>query len=157
MSGSPPGPRATTKDTANKQTASEKSPKRAPAKKAVVEPAAKPAEPTLADVVAGYLEHLEQRGSSESTISGYRAELKAAARTLGEDTLISSITVEHVERYFESDAVTKTRAGRPRSTRTIDRSRRVLRLALWWAEETKLISKAPIREDEPAPAAKATA
>ncbi len=53
--------------------------------------------------------------------------------------------------YFASDRVTKLRTGKPKAKPSVDKTRRVLRLALVWAAEKKLIKAAPI----PVPAAKA--
>ena len=47
--------------------------------------------------------------------------------------------------FFESDAVTKTRKGRAKAKPTVDKTRRVLRLALEWAAARKLIEAAPWR------------
>ena len=67
---------------------------------------AKPA-PTFADMARGYLDQLDKDGKSESTIFGYRMELRTAASVLGEDTSLAEITPEKVQAYFASAKVTK--------------------------------------------------
>jgi hypothetical protein len=48
--------------------------------------------------------------------------------------------------YFVSVRVTKTRTGVLKANPTVDKTRRVLRLALQWAQETGLIAAAPLPE-----------
>ncbi len=47
---------------------------------------------------------------------------------------------------YESDAVTKTRSGRGKAKPGIDKTRRVLRLALDWAAAVRLITESPVPE-----------
>lgn len=118
------------------------------------EPSAKPAPKqkkgkdglvTLSDVAEGYLESLQADGS-ETTIASYRAELKRAAAALGSDTVVADLTARRVSNYFESDAVTKKKNGKDKGPLTVDKTRRVLRLALCWAVQEGLIEKAPLPE-----------
>jgi hypothetical protein len=101
---------------------------------------------TLADIAAGYLAHMEEAGKSDGTVSSYRMELKTARDELGEATPIAEITVERVHEYFTSKRVTKLRSGKNKSQLSIDKTRRVLRLALVWAAERGIIATAPIPE-----------
>ena len=105
-----------------------------------------PGPATLADVAAGYLAHMEEAGKSDGTISSYRMELKTAADELGEDTPIAEITPEKVAEYFACKRVTKLRSGKNKAKPSIDKTRRVLRLALVWAEERGIVKKAPLPE-----------
>ena len=105
---------------------------------------------TLGDLCRQYIHHMENEGKSAGTVSSYTAELKLACKHLGAETSATTITVEKVAIYFASDPVTKLRTGRPKAQPSIDKSRRVLRLALVWAAEKKLIKAAPI----PVPVAK---
>jgi hypothetical protein len=105
---------------------------------------------TLADIAAGYLEHMANAGKSDGTISSYRMELRTAAIELGEETPIAEITVERVHEFFTSKRVTKLRSGKNKSQLSIDKTRRVLRLALVWAAERGIIAAAPIPEPTPA-------
>jgi hypothetical protein len=97
---------------------------------------------TLADVFAGYLKHLDDRGGSAGTVASYRMELEMAGKALGIDTPVSALTDAQVAAYFESDPVTKKRNGKPKSSLSIDKTRRVLRQALVWAGHADLVPTA---------------
>ena len=101
---------------------------------------------TLADVFAGYLRSLEDAGKSEGTIFSYRLELVMAGAELGSDTRIADLTPERVLLFFTSDRVMKTRGGRPKSPLSMDKTRRVVRQALVWAESAGMVAKAPVPE-----------
>jgi hypothetical protein len=101
---------------------------------------------TLADVAAGYLTYMEEAGKSEGTVSSYRMELRTAMSELGEGTPIAEITVERVQKFFESPRVTKLRSGKAKAKPSVDKTRRVLRLALVWAAERGIVAVAPIPE-----------
>jgi hypothetical protein len=74
-------------------------------------------------------------------------ELRTAAIELGEDTPIQDITPEKVHAFFTCKRVTKLRSGTNKSQLSIDKTRRVLRLALVWAEERGIVAKAPLPEE----------
>ncbi len=93
---------------------------------------------TLADVAAGYLAGMEEAGKSDGTISSYRMELKTAMDEIGETTPVADLTPDRVREYFESRRVTKLRS--------VDKTRRVLRLALCWAAERGIVATAPVPE-----------
>jgi len=99
---------------------------------------------TLADLAERYIKHLEDAGKSPGTCASYGAELKLAIKHLGAETPIASITPEMVTEYFDSKPVTKLRTGKKKSQLSIDKSRRVLRLALVYAADRKWITDAPI-------------
>jgi site-specific recombinase XerD len=102
---------------------------------------------TLADLCERYIKHLEEDdGKSPGTCSSYAAELKLAIKHLGGDTPIASITTEQVAEFFGSKPVVKLRSGKAKSQLSIDKTRRVLRLALVWAAERKWLASAPIPE-----------
>jgi hypothetical protein len=105
---------------------------------------------TLADIAAGYLAHMEEAGKSDGTISSYRMELKTATSELDDETPIADLTVERVQEFFDSPRVTKLRSGKSKAKPSIDKTRRVLRLALCWAAERGIIAQAPIPEPTPA-------
>ncbi len=99
---------------------------------------------TLADLAERFIEHLEDEGKSPGTCSSYGAELKLAIKGMGGATKIASITTDQVAVYFDSKAVTKLRSGRKKAKPSIDKSRRVLRLALCYAAEKRWLREAPI-------------
>jgi hypothetical protein len=132
-------------------TATEPAPEAEPPKKKGKKKAKVPSgTATLADIAAGYLAHMEEAGKSEGTTSSYRMELKTAMDELGETTPVADITVQRVQEYFDSRRVTKLRSGKNKAKPSVDKTRRVLRLALCWAAERGIIEKAPIPEPEPA-------
>ena len=101
---------------------------------------------TLADISAAYLAHMENEGKSNGTIASYGMELRVAQDELGKGTPIGDLTPERVGEYFACKRVTKLRSGKAKSQLSIDKTRRVLRLALVWAAERGIIEKAPIPE-----------
>jgi hypothetical protein len=105
---------------------------------------------TLADIAAGYLAHMEETGKSSGTIASYGMELRTAMADLGEATPVADLTIERVHEYFTSKRVTKLRSGKNKSQLSIDKTRRVLRLALVWAAERGIVATAPIPERETA-------
>ncbi len=106
--------------------------------------------PTLHDVAEGYLAAIEADDAGQGTLSSYRMELKIAMRELGEATPLADLTPEKVQAYFESDTVMRTKNGKPKAQPTWAKTRRVLRLALLWAQDAGLCEVAPI----PAPPVK---
>jgi hypothetical protein len=101
---------------------------------------------TLAALADRYVHHLAESGKSVGTQFAYRMELNTALEALGAETSISAITTDEIREYFESDRVTKTRRGREKARPTVEKTRRVLRLALAWAAEQGVIEKAPLPE-----------
>jgi len=110
---------------------------------------------TLGEFAEQYLKHLEEIGKSRGTVFSYSIDLGVALKHFGEDRPVAGITPDQVAAFFESEAVTKTRTGKPKAKPTIDKCRRVLRLALVWAAEQKLIPTAPL-PPKPEKPAKAT-
>ena len=102
---------------------------------------------TLEDLAARYLQHLEDEGKSTGTTFSYRLELILAMDELGKDTKVVDLTPAKVLDFYACDRVTKTRTGRMKAKPSIDKTRRVLRLALCFAETAGLIEKAPLPED----------
>ena len=126
-----------------------RTPKTRPAKgraKAAAKKAPDASALTVADLGARYVVHMEAAGKSPTTILSYGLELAAAARELGAETPLEALTAAQVAAYFDCDAVTKTRDGAAKARRTVEKTRRVLRLALVWAAEAGLIAAAPIPE-----------
>jgi site-specific recombinase XerD len=99
---------------------------------------------TLTQAAVAFLESLRAARKSESTINAYSADLDLAVEVLGAETPIAAITAADVERFNTSEPVLRTKSGRDKAQPTIDRSRRVLRLALTFAEQQGAIETAPI-------------
>ena len=102
-----------------------------------MEPITKPE--TLEQLCEAYLRHLDKAGRSNGTLFSYRLELRLACTVLGAETPIASLTLEVVQGYYESDRVTKRLDGKPKSRTGVAKTRRVLRLAIFWAAEQKLM------------------
>jgi len=101
---------------------------------------------TLADLAAAYAVHMENEGKSAGTIASYSMELRVAQDELGEGTPLADLTPERVGEFYACKRVTKLKSGKAKSQLSIDKTRRVLRLALVWAAERGIIAKAPIPE-----------
>jgi hypothetical protein len=101
---------------------------------------------TLADLAERYVAHMEEAGKSAGTSASYGLELKTALAELGADTKLADLAPEQVLAYFASKRVTKKKNGKHKSPLSIAKTQRVLRLALVWAVEKKLIEKAPLPE-----------
>ena len=99
---------------------------------------------TIGELADSYLRHLEAIGKSAGTVFSYGIEMKTAVKRFGAGTKVTSLTTKKVQDYFESGAVTKNRKGKPKSKLTIDKTRRVLRLALTWLAEVGVLKEAPI-------------
>jgi len=132
-----------TETAAPETAATETSPAPAPKKK--TDRKSKP-DLTLTDLAERYIKHLEDSGKSPGTCSSYTAELRLAIKEMGGDTKIAGITTDQVAAFFSSKVVTKLRSGRAKAKPSVDKTRRVLRLALVWAAEKKWIKSAPIPE-----------
>lgn len=101
---------------------------------------------TMQALLEGYVAYMEGAGKASGTLFSYRTELEGAVAELGADTPVAIVTEDWVARYFECDRVLKSKLGRPKSKLTIDKSRRVLRLAFGWAVSQGWIPSAPIPE-----------
>ena len=106
---------------------------------------------TLAELTAAYGKQLEAEGKSLGTRFSYDAELRLAQRELGAETRISDLTRDDIRRFNESPRVTLLKSGKPKSQLSIDKTRRVLRLALKGAAETGLIETSPAEPVETTP------
>ncbi len=129
---------------AKKAKATKATPRRRPPKGG--HSTAKATSPTLAGIAERFLAHLDKRGKTASTVASYRADLGIALRHFGPDTRAGGITPQQVALFNACAAVTKTRAGKAKAKPSVEKTRRVLRLALVWASEGGLISKAPVPE-----------
>lgn len=132
--------------TTNGQHAADDQATKPAAKKPKSKATKKTAKPTLTltETALAYLESLKAARKSESTISAYASDLDLATEVLGGETPIAAITPADVERFNTSEPVLRTKSGRDKATPTIERSRRVLRLALVFAEQQGAIEAAPI-------------
>lgn len=110
-----------------------------PAPKAT--PAPKPG--SLRAIGSGWIAAIRKSGASTSTVSSYGNDLEVAYEFLDGDAPASGITEKQIAAFAKCKAVLTKRNGKPKAQPTIMKTRRALRLALTWAEEKKLIKKAP--------------
>ncbi len=99
---------------------------------------------TVSELAEAYLKALEAAGRSRGCVFSYSIDIGLAVRYFGEKAKVAALTEQKVIKFFESDLVTKTRTGKPKARPTIDKTRRVLRQALLWAAEQRIIDAAPI-------------
>jgi hypothetical protein len=99
---------------------------------------------TLASLCEAYLASLAERGQSESTIFSYRLELKTAQAELGADTKVADLTTEHIAAFNVCTRVMRLKSGKPKAEPSFLKTRRTLRLALTFAEQSGLIAKSPV-------------
>ncbi|MCC7014838.1 MAG: hypothetical protein IT454_19910 [Planctomycetes bacterium] len=98
---------------------------------------------TLAELGTRYITQMEERGKSIGTCSSYLMELKLAQSVLGANTLVSTLTNDAIAEFNTSSRVMTLKSGVAKSQLSIDKTRRVLRLALTWAHASGLLA-API-------------
>jgi hypothetical protein len=99
---------------------------------------------TLASLCEAYLASLAERGQSEGTIFSYRLELKTAQAELGAETKVSELTYEQVAAFNVCKRVMKLKSGKPKAEPSFLKTRRTLRLALAFGEQSGLIAKSPV-------------
>ena len=104
---------------------------------------------TLQALCAAYIEALPALGKSSGTQRSYRADLAVARKHFGDELDPKTLTPELVAEFFDSDRVTKGRDGLPKNPITVKKIRRVFRLMLVWAAESKLLKEAPLPDTTP--------
>lgn len=96
---------------------------------------------TLAELGARYIAQMEEQGKSVGTCFSYLMELKLAQSELGGETLVSALTSDAIAKFNTCSRVMKLKTGRAKSQLSIDKTRRVLRLALTWAHQAGLVAQ----------------
>ena len=105
---------------------------------------------TLHEAAAAYMKHLESEGKSSRTLYTYAKDFEQIEAFFGPDRKLKSILPGHVGKFFKSDELLKVeKTGRPRAKATIEKTKRVFRMFLVWAVETKRIPKLPLPKDTP--------
>ncbi len=97
---------------------------------------------TLAELGTRYIARMEEEGKSIGTCFSYLMELKLAQSELGAETLVSALTSDAIAKFNTCSRVMKLKTGRAKSQLSIDKTRRVLRLALTWAHQAGLVAEA---------------
>ena len=91
---------------------------------------------TLHDAAQAYLEHLATQGKKEATVRSYGKDFEQIEAFFGGERKLTSILPAHVGKFFRSDALLKLPNGKKRAKPTVDKTMRVLRMFLVWANET---------------------
>jgi len=104
---------------------------------------------TLHDAAQAFLKHLESLGKKPATIFTYGKDLQLAEEFFGADKPLSGILAPHVGRFVGSDRLRKLPNGKVRADRTVDKTMRVFRMFLLWAQETGRIESLPLPKDYP--------
>ena len=88
------------------------------------------------DLARGYLKHLTRQGKKERTLYTYGKDLEQNEAFFGASRKLTGILAPHVGKFFRSDALLKLPSGKERSQPTVEKTKRVLRMFLIWAQET---------------------
>jgi len=104
---------------------------------------------TLHDAAQAYLEHLRGQGKKERTLYTYGKDFEQIEAFFGAERKLSGILAPHVGKFFKSDALLKLPSGKKRAKPTVDKTMRVFRMFLIWAEESGRIDKLPLPKDTP--------
>ena len=104
---------------------------------------------TLHQAARAYLEHLRSQGKKERTLYTYGKDFEQIEAFFGAERKLSAILTPHVGKFFKSDALLKLPNGRERSKPTVEKTKRVFRMFLIWANETGRIDKLPLPKDTP--------
>ena len=104
---------------------------------------------TLHEAAQAFLEHLRAQGKTERTLYTYGKDFEQIEAFFGAERKLSAILTPHVGKFFKSDALLKLPNGRERSKPTVEKTKRVFRMFLIWANETGRIDKLPLPKDTP--------
>ena len=119
---------------------------------------------TLKEACEAYIDHMKQKGQSQSTLGTIQRTFALLLEEMGEDKEVGKILPVHVDRFFKSERATMqpSKDGmKPRAQASVLQIRRITRMALvWWkeagyterlavpGEEKKFIEKAEKRAAE---------
>ena len=101
----------------------------------------------LKDGAAQFVKHLEEIGKKLSTVGTARRTMDLFVGHLGEGKEVGKILPVHVAGFFKSEAAT-TLKGKPRAKASILQIRRIVRGALGFWHEQKLLDNVPLPKDE---------
>ena len=98
---------------------------------------------TLREAVDTYVAHLQAEGKAQPTLRSYNSDFEMLAKHFGEKTALGKITPPLMGKFLKSDPVTKMRNGKAKAERSVDKSRRAIRMFFSWCVEQGHISKNP--------------
>ena len=97
----------------------------------------------LKAAVGEYLSFLESEGKAPPTIGSYRGDYNLLLKHFGEEKEMSKLTAQQLGRLLKSDAVLKSRNGKPKAQASVEKTRRAIRQFFDWAGEKGFIKKSP--------------
>lgn len=104
---------------------------------------------TLRELGASYFAHLAANDASLSTRASYAHDFDVALAHFGPEADPAALTAEGIAAFESSDAVLRTKTGRPKSPLSIAKTRRVLRLALTHACDVGRLARLPYPKQAP--------
>ena len=104
---------------------------------------------TLHEAAQAYLEHLKGEGKKETTLYTYGKDMEQIEAFFGADRKLKNILTPHVGKFLRSDALLKLPSGKERSKPSVDKTKRVLRMFLVWAQESGLVDRLPLPKGTP--------
>lgn len=106
---------------------------------------------TLAVLIHHYTQALAQQGKSKRTVVAYTHDCSQILAYFGEHKQIQKLLPAHVAGFYTSKALLRVAAsGKTRAPVSIQRTKRVLRLLLVWAQAQGHLNTLPIpQKDRP--------
>ena len=104
---------------------------------------------TLHTAAQAFIEHLREQGKSERTLYTYSKDIEQIEAFFGADRKLSTIRSQQVGKFLRSDELLKLANGKDRAEPTVQKTVRVLRMFLLWAQETTRIKTAPLPKAVP--------
>jgi len=102
---------------------------------------------TLKEACEKYVASQEVKGQSASTLGTIRRTLNLLTSEMGEDKEVEKILPVHVDKFFKSEAATMQQGKdgmKPRAEPSLLQIRRIVRMAIVWWHEEKLIERLPL-------------
>ncbi len=109
---------------------------------------------TIHEAAQAYLSHLREQGKKERTLYTYGKDFQIIEGFFGGDKPLTSIRTPQVGKFFKSDQLLKMPNGpdgiqKPRARPTVDKTVRVFRMFLVWAQQTGGLAELPLPKDTP--------
>lgn len=106
---------------------------------------------TLKEACEAYIDHMKQKGQSQSTLGTIQRTLTLLIEEMGPEKEVGKILPMHVANFFKSERATMQPGKdgmKPRAQASILQIRRIVRMALVHWHEQGLISKVPVPANE---------
>jgi site-specific recombinase XerD len=99
---------------------------------------------TMRQAITEYLDHLQAQGKQARTLYTYGKDCEQILAFFGAERPLASITPALVGRFLNSEELNLLPKGTPRSQRTVDKTIRVFRMLLVWAQGQGYLAEAPL-------------